>query len=146
MLWRATRETITRRPVMVSVTGKPGSLAFITAPEALPGFTRLAAGSGWHNEVNTSGLLAAARYRPVSRAAEIAAPVLLQLGERDAIAPLRAIVKTAMRAPRGELVRSPVDHFQCFWPEHIDRIANDEVAFLHRHLLSGGPDRPPSRL
>ena len=121
---------------MVPVVGPPRSFAVLDAPEALPGFTRLAADNGWRNEVNAAGLFATAGYRPVRRAARIAAPVLLQLGERDAMAPLPPIEKTATRARRSELRRYPIDHFQCFWPEHIDRVTDDQIDFLRRHLLA----------
>jgi uncharacterized protein len=56
IIGRALRETITRRPVTVPVAGSPGALAALDAPEALPGFQRLGASSGWRNEVNTSWL------------------------------------------------------------------------------------------
>jgi pimeloyl-ACP methyl ester carboxylesterase len=105
------------------------------APEALPGFTSVTAGNGWRNEVSSSGLFAVAGYRPVRHAARIQAPVLLQLGERDAMVPPEPIEKTAARAGRAELLRYPIDHFGCFAAEHIDQVAADEVEFLHRHLL-----------
>jgi len=136
---RALRETIGRRPLMVQVAGAPGELAALLAPEALPGFTRLAAGNGWRNEISSSGLWGVARYRPVRRASQIAAPVLLQLGENDAMVPLAAIEKTARQAPRGELRRYPIDHFECFWPEHLDLIAADQIKFLQHHLVE--PER-----
>jgi pimeloyl-ACP methyl ester carboxylesterase len=140
MIGRGLRAAITRRLVTVPVAGPVGSFAVLAGPEALPGFTRLAAENGWRNEVNASGLFAVARYRPVRRAARIAAPALLQLGDHDAMAPLPPIEKAAMLAPGGELVRYPIDHFQCFWPEHIDRVARDQVDFLRRHLR--GSDTP----
>ena len=58
---RALREAIGRRPVTVQVAGAPGELAALVAPEALPGFTRLAAGNGWRNEISSSGLYGVAR-------------------------------------------------------------------------------------
>jgi pimeloyl-ACP methyl ester carboxylesterase len=121
---------------MVPVAGPPRSFAVLDAPEALPGFTRLAADNDWRNEVNAAGLFSTAGYRPVRRAARIAAPVLLQVGERDAMAPLAPIQKTATRARRSELTRYPIDHFGCFWPEHIDRVTDDQIDFLRRHLLA----------
>ena len=136
---RALRETITRRPVTVPVAGKPGSLAVSVAPEALPGFTRLTAGTNWRNEVNSSGLFAVATVRPVRHAPRIQAPVLLQLGEHDAMVPSGAIEKTRAQAHRGKLLRYPIHHFGCFSPEHIDRVAADELEFLQHHL------RPASR-
>src|SRR4051794_38379110 len=52
-VWRAVRETITRRPVTMPVAGRPGTLAVIAAPEALTGFERVTAdrqpGDEWRN-------------------------------------------------------------------------------------------------
>lgn len=39
-----------------------------------------------------------------------------------------------MRAARGELRRYPMGHFSTFWPEQVDEIAADQIAFLRRHL------------
>lgn len=144
---RALIEVTTRRPAMVRVAGPPGSLAALVAPEALPGFTRLAAGNGWRNEVSSSGLYRLAGYRPVRGAPRILAPALLQLGEQDAMVPRAAIEKTAARAPRSELKRYPLNHFDCFWPEHLDSVARDQVDFLRRHLITveASPQRPRGR-
>jgi pimeloyl-ACP methyl ester carboxylesterase len=135
LTWNIVRRAVTRRPVTIPVAGAPGSFALITAPEALPGFERLAAGNGWRNEVDAAGLfISFARFRPVQKAAGIRGPVLLQLGERDGIVPLPAIEKASARAPKGRLARYPIDHFDCFWPEHIAHVAGDQLDFLHRHL------------
>jgi dienelactone hydrolase len=136
MIGRAAREALTRREVRMPAVGPAGAFAVVTAPEALPGFERLGAASGWQNDVNTSWLLTAARYRAVRRAAKIRAPVLLQLGERDGMAAAAAIEQTAARAPHATLLRYDIDHFECFWPEHIDRVASDEINFFRRALAS----------
>ena len=137
LTWSIMRRALTRRPVTIPVAGAPGSFALIAAPEALPGFERLASGNGWRNEVNAAGLLIPfARFRPVQSAARIRGPVLVQLGERDGMVPLPAIEKVSARAPQGELVRYPIDHFDCFWPEHIEHVARDQLLFLKRHLLT----------
>jgi pimeloyl-ACP methyl ester carboxylesterase len=136
MTWRAIRGAVTRSPVVVPVAGPSGSFALLAAPEALPGFRRLASASDWRNEVDIAGLLlAGARFRPVREAARIRSPVLVQLGEHDRVVPLRAIEKASRRAPHGELVRYPIDHFECFWPEHIEHVAGDQLDFLRRHVL-----------
>lgn len=133
-LWRAVREVVTRRPVTVPVAGPPGTLAANAAPEALRGFQTLTAGSDWRNEVNSSPALALFRYRPVRRANDIKAPVLVQVGEYDGMVPLAPIEKTVARTPDARLLRYPMDHFGCFSPEHFDRVAADQVAFLRRHV------------
>jgi dienelactone hydrolase len=134
MIGRALREAITRRTVTMPAAGPPGSFAVITAPEALQGFERLTSGRDWRNEVNTSWLLTGRRWRPVREAATVLAPVLVQLGERDGAVPLAPIEQTATRAPRAELARYDLDHFECFCPEHIERLATDQVDFLRRRL------------
>jgi uncharacterized protein len=150
MIARAMRGTLTRNPVILPVAGPRGSFSLLAAPEALPGFERLASGNGWRNELNIAGsLLAFARFRPVQKAAQIQGPVLVQLGEHDQMAPPRAIEKLTTRAPRAELVRSPIDHFECFWPDHIDQVADDQLDFLRRHLLTpdqAATDQAPAEL
>jgi pimeloyl-ACP methyl ester carboxylesterase len=86
---------------------------------------------GGAHTLNHGGL-----YRPVRHAASITMPALLQLAEHDGVVPLPAIEKTAARAPKAELLRYPTDHFGCFWPEHLDQVAADQLRFLERHLGS----------
>jgi pimeloyl-ACP methyl ester carboxylesterase len=133
---RAVREAVTRKPCPMPIAGLPGQFAALDSPEALPGFQRLTAGGDWANQFNPSQLLLVGWYRPVRQARRIAMPALLQLAEHDAVVPLAGIEKTAARAPRSELLRYPVDHFGCFWPENLDRIAADQIDFLRRRLTA----------
>lgn len=118
-----------RRPL--AAAGRAGAFPL----EELPKLERLTAGGDWRNEVNVALDHPMSIYRPVRRARRIHAPVLVQLGEQDALAPRRAVQGVARNAPRGELRRYPIDHFGCFWPEHVDEVAGDEVEFLRCHLL-----------
>jgi pimeloyl-ACP methyl ester carboxylesterase len=131
------RAAIGRGTATFPVAGPRGARALFDEPEALPGFERLAAPNGWRNEVTMDYRDMPAFYRPVRRASRIEAPLLVQLGENDAIAPRRAVERTAARAPLGELRRYPIDHFGCFWPEHVDDLAGDQIDFLRRHLAVG---------
>jgi pimeloyl-ACP methyl ester carboxylesterase len=136
LTWSIMRRAVTRRPVTIPVAAAPGSFGVIAAPEALPGFERLASENGWRNEVDAAGLLIPfARFRPMRKATRIGTPLLVQLGDRDGMVPLGAIEKIGARAPNAELVRYAIDHFGCFWPEHIDHVADDQLEFLQRHLV-----------
>jgi hypothetical protein len=42
--------------------------------------------------------------------------------------------QVAAEAPHARLVRYPMDHFGCFAPEHLDRVAADEIEFTSDHL------------
>ncbi len=133
--WSNLAAVMRRGTATFAAAGPRGAQALFDEPEALPGFERLAAPNGWRNEVTMDYGGMPALYRPVRQATRIQAPVLVQLGERDAMAPRRAVERTAARAPRGELKRYPIDHFGCFWPEHIDEVAGDQVDFLRRKLV-----------
>jgi acetyl esterase/lipase len=109
----------------------------------LRNFERLAGDNGWRNEVDTDLDYPLGLYRPVRKASRIRVPVLVQLGEHDGLAPRRGVERTASRARRGEMRRYPIDHFACFWPEHVDEVADDEIEFLGRHL-GVGPLAPVS--
>ena len=76
-----------------AAAGPRGARALFDQPEALSGFERLAAPNGWVNEVTMDYGGMPAFHRPVRRANRIQAPVLVQLGERDAMAPRRAVEK-----------------------------------------------------
>lgn len=99
-------------------------------PEELPHLERLGGPGGWRNEFRAALDYPMFAYRPVRKAKRIEVPVLVQLGEHDSLAPRRAVEAVARRAPRGELRRYPIDHFGCFWPEHVDEVASDQLAFL----------------
>jgi len=129
---RALRDRLRRGSATLPAVGPAGAFP----AEALPSFERLAALNGWRNEITVDFDYPFARYRPARQASRIEAPVLVQLGESDDLAPRRAVERTAERAPRGELYRYPIDHFSGFWPEHIGEVAGDQVEFLRRHLSS----------
>jgi pimeloyl-ACP methyl ester carboxylesterase len=137
VLSRAALGLIRSRTVTVPAAGPPGSAQLFNEPGSLAGFERVAVANGWQNEVTFGRSAPLSAYRPVRRARKVRAPALLQLGEHDAIAPPRPIEKTAARMPRGELLRYPIDHFGCFSPEHVDRVAGDQIEFLRRHLGTG---------
>jgi len=131
---RAVPLWLRRKPVTLPAAGPAGAFPL----ELLPSLERLAGDNGWRNEATADLSYPFPRYRPVRRAARIKAPVLVQLGENDELAPRTAVEQTAERAPHGELRRYPIDHFSGFWPEHLDEVAGDQVDFLHRHLGKAG--------
>jgi len=107
--------------------------------DSLASFERLGGPTGWRNEIVTDLDYPLLLYRPYRLAGRIDAPVLIQLGEHDRLAPRRAVEQAARRAPRGDLRRYPIDHFGCFWPQHVDEVAGDQIAFLRDRLVHGFP-------
>lgn len=146
LAWRAIRDEIRRRrshdPVRVDLAGPPGTVALITTPDAVAGFESILPPDpvGWEPAVPARIVLQMRADRPARRANLVACPLLVCVCDRDVVAPPGPAIRVAERAPRGELRRYPVGHFDLFAAPWFDRVANDQVAFLHRTLLPA--DRP----
>jgi pimeloyl-ACP methyl ester carboxylesterase len=123
------------QPVMIAPAGEPGSYAVMTAPEALPGFeAMIEEDSLWLNQVGARIMLHVGTYRPVAQAPNVRCPLLVQVGDHDETTPPGPAVKMAERAPKGELLRYPVGHFEPYIGETFERFVADQVAFLQRAL------------
>jgi fermentation-respiration switch protein FrsA (DUF1100 family) len=123
-------------PVRVALAGEPGSAALMTAPDALAGYLGLIPpGVPFTNGVAARIALAIPSYRPGRSARDVKAPILFCVCDRDSVAPARATLRHAARAPRGAVIRYPCGHFDIYAGEHFERAVSDQVAFLERHLL-----------
>jgi dienelactone hydrolase len=135
----AIRGALGRAPLRVPIVGPPGSLAAITAPDAEPGFMRIA-GPTFRNEFCARAVLDAARNRPTTRAADLPCPVLFQIADRDSIAPPAAVEKAAWEATgRAEVRRYPLGHFDVYVGEGFERAVADQLHFLRRHVAARKP-------
>jgi fermentation-respiration switch protein FrsA (DUF1100 family) len=124
-------------PVMVPVVGPPGSFAAMSSADAEPGYLAIA-GPSWRNEVPARFGLTAGFYRPGLQAARLPCPILVQIADRDAIAPPSAAQDAAWLATGRAEVRSyPVGHFDVYRGEPFERVIADQLHFLGRHLGAG---------
>jgi len=126
---------LTRRaPHYLPVVGKPGSLAIMTAPGGLEGYEALA-GPSWRNQVTARTALEVAFNRPTQFASRVRFPLLVQIGDNDAVAPPAAAHRAADKAGRHATVRTyPVDHFDVYEGGWQQRALADQLTFLRRHL------------
>jgi dienelactone hydrolase len=125
------------RPVLIPVTGTPGTHAAMTLPGEADGFAAAKGpGSPWRNEISPGLFATVAYHRPVAKAAKLTCPIWVGLGERDISVSNKAVERLAERAPRAELHRYDVDHFEPFHGEDPARIATDQAAWLTRTLLT----------
>jgi fermentation-respiration switch protein FrsA (DUF1100 family) len=123
-------------PLLIPAVGPPGSFAVMTAPDAEAGMAAVVAPqSRWRNGVAARIMLDVARYRPGTRADRITAPLLVCVADRDDTTPPGPAVAAAERAPRGELLRYAIGHFEAYEPAHREQLAADQLRFLERHLL-----------
>jgi uncharacterized protein len=124
-----------RPPRTIPAVGPPGSFAIMTQPDAQPGMEAIVpAESRWRNEVAARIVLRAPSYRPVRLAASVSCPLLVCVCDQDTTTPPGPAVKMAERAPRGELARFPIGHFDIYVGEHFERAVTLQTEFLQRHL------------
>jgi fermentation-respiration switch protein FrsA (DUF1100 family) len=133
-----------RPPVMIPLVGPPGSLGAMTTPDAEPGY-RAVAGPLWRNEAAARLALRTGVYRPGLQADRLPCPMLVQIGDSDAIAPVKAAQETVWRATgRAELRTYPIGHFDIYVGEPFERAIADQLHFLRRHLAARSPRQPLS--
>jgi pimeloyl-ACP methyl ester carboxylesterase len=131
-----------RPPVMAAVVGAPGTVAAMSSPDAEPGF-RAIAGPTWRNEVAARIALSAGSYRPGLQAERLPCPLLVQIGDRDAIAPAKPAQDAAFRATgRAEVRTYPIGHFDVCVGEGFERAVADQLHFLRRHLDARAAEHP----
>jgi dienelactone hydrolase len=122
-------------PLTIPAVGPPGSFAVMTAPEAEPGFAALLGPqSRWRNAVAARIMLHVATYRPGTKADRITCPLLVCVADDDETTPPGPAVAAAERAPRGELHRYAMGHFDAYAGD-FERVVADQTRFLARHLL-----------
>ena len=86
---------------------------------------------------------AAARRPPIARqAGRIRCPILFCVADNDDLTAPGLVLKAASKAPRAEVKRYPIGHFDIYVGEWFERAVADQTDFLKRHLLGGHVPSP----
>lgn len=124
-----------RAPYYIPAVGEPGTFAVMTTPDAKPGFERLVPPeTTWENRVAARIGLLVGSYRPGRLAPRIGCPVLFCLCDGDLLTPANRSATLAARAPRAEIKRYPVGHFDIYIGAPFEQAVADQTEFLVRHL------------
>jgi uncharacterized protein len=122
-------------PVLVPLVGPHGSAALMTSPDSEPGYRALIPpGVDFENGVSARFINHVALYRPGRSARKVSAPILFCICDEDAVAPAATARRYAATAPRGEVKRYPVGHFDIYRGEPFEHAVRDQTEFLVRHL------------
>ncbi len=126
-------------PYRIPAIGEPGSLSVINSPETVEGFTAITPpGSSWRNDVCARVVLSPP-YSLVRKVRRIRCPVLYCVFEADDVNPPELGRRAARLAPRGELREYPGGHYAAFSEAVFERLLDDQLEFLGRHLGSRRP-------
>jgi len=128
------RSRLGMSPVMVPIVGPPGSFAAMTAPDAEPGYLAIAP-PDFRNEVCARIALEVPLYRPFTYADRLPCPILIQVCDRDSVAPIQPALGAARRAGgRAELMHYPVGHFDVYLGDAFERSVTDQIDFFSRRI------------
>ena len=79
--------------------------------------------------------LRAGTYRPGLQADRLPCPILIQIADQDAIAPVKAAQNAAWRATgRAEVRTYPIGHFDIYLGAPFEQAITDQLRFLRRHV------------
>ena len=122
-------------PVLVPLVGPPGSPALMTSPDSEAGYRALIPPDAhFENGVAARFINRVGLYRPGRSARKVSAPILFCICDADAVAPAETALRYAATAPRGEVKRYPVGHFDIYLGEPFEHAVRDQTEFLVRHL------------
>ena len=127
----------------IPIVGRPGELAVMSSEDADSGYRALAP-EGFRFEVAARIALAVGFYRPVRYAARVRCPVLVQVCERDSVAPADAAERViAKLGSLADAQRYPIGHFEPYFGAPFERSISDQLRFLQRHLQPSPPLTTP---
>ncbi len=122
-------------PVYTATAGEPGSSAFMTAPDAEPGYLSLVPeGAPFVNKIAGRLVLHVMQERPGRKAKEVASPILFCICDPDSVAPSGPTRKYAAQAPKGEIKVYQDGHFGIYVGEGFEQVVTDQIEFLTRHV------------
>jgi dienelactone hydrolase len=124
-----------RAPKLVKAAGRPGEVALMSAADTLPGFESITPpDTVWVNAISARAGLEILRYRPGTKAKQIACPILICICDDDSLVDLKASDRVAQDAPQGEVAHYPIGHFEIYTGEWFERAVPRQAEFLVRHL------------
>jgi pimeloyl-ACP methyl ester carboxylesterase len=126
-------------PYLARVVGQPGEAAVFTDPQVAEVFTELGGeAAGWRNAFAPRFVFGLPQYR-AGTAERLRMPLLVCVADDDLEVSPEFAAWVAMRAPRGEVRRYPVGHFDVYVEPLRSRVIADQIAFLRRNLRVPGP-------
>jgi hypothetical protein len=119
-------------PHTYPIVGKPGTIAMLTAPGALAGYTNLVQESEtFKNEVCARALLLAHGPDPSEAARQVQCPALFLVCEQDnLVAPTSHVKAVDALGEKATVKTYPIGHFDIYEGAHFETAVNDMLAFL----------------
>lgn len=128
-----TRSLLGMSPHYIASAGRPGEVAAMSAADCYDGYLALIP-EGVPNQVAARIAATLMTFRPISEAHKVNCPALIQICEKDTVAPVAAAEKAAKKMKRAEVRRYEMGHFDIYRGEDREKSLADQLAFLRRAL------------
>lgn len=137
LTWHGTVDWIRRglgmSPRYIASAGRPGELGMMTADDCRDGYAPLLADNA-PNYVAAGVSYMIPLFRPIRLARKVTCPALVQICDRDTVAPANAAAKAAEKMPNSEVKHYSVGHFDVYRGEALAQSIKDQLEFLGREL------------
>ncbi|PXX89542.1 alpha/beta hydrolase [Marinobacter vulgaris] len=137
LTWHGTVDWIRRglgmSPRYIASAGRPGELGMMTADDCRDGYVPLLADNA-PNYVAAGVSYTIPLFRPTRLASKVICPALVQICDRDTVAPANAAAKAAEKMPNSEVKHYSVGHFDVYRGEALAQSIEDQLEFLGRQL------------
>jgi pimeloyl-ACP methyl ester carboxylesterase len=122
-------------PHYIASAGRPGEVAAMSAADCYDGYLALIP-EGVPNQVAARIAATLMTFRPVTEAHKVNCPALIQICEKDTVAPVAAAEKAAKKMKRAEVRRYEMGHFDIYQGEDRERSVADQLEFLQKALFA----------
>lgn len=119
----------------VPIVGQPGTDALVTVVGAEDGWrSTVPDGAAFDNRMTAVDAALLITRSALRHAARVQAPLLVCVCDDETLMDPRYAELVAQRAPRGIARHYESDHFAIYHPPLVQRVLDDQVAFLKEHL------------
>ncbi len=121
-------------PHRIPIVGPPDSIAFLNTPNADERFGDIAP-EDFCNEICARVALRMDKYRPIKSATKVRCPTLIQICDKDDLAPAKVAEKTGrIMGSLAEVKHYPIDHFDIYLGDDFQQSVSDQLDFFKHHL------------
>ena len=128
-----TRALFGMSPHYIASAGRPGEVAAMSAHDCYDGYLALVP-DGVPNQVAARIAATLMTFRPVREAHKVHCPALVQICEKDTVAPVTAAERAAKKMKHAEVRRYEIGHFDIYQGEDREKSIYDQLVFLGKHL------------
>ena len=126
-----TRSLLGMSPHYIASAGRPGEVAAMSAADCYDGYLALIP-EGVPNQVAARIAATLMTFRPVTEAHKVTCPALIQICEKDTVAPVAAAEKAAKKMKRAEVRRYEMGHFDIYQGEDLEKSVADQLDFIRK--------------